>query len=143
MKKNLTIALSLFISAPILAAESVDCGYLNIAVLNRTGASCYLSGTQLNSGRIVFGAPSQEIQNGSLSPNFRVQQSYTQGPSIRLNYDCQNKTVVLTSKQNLCFLQAGNISGSVDSSINMLANFVATPGSYWFNFPGQILWTIY
>lgn len=143
MSKLLMACVAFMLTGLTFAADTVDCGYLNITILNRSGHTCLLNSAQVGGGRIVYGAPSHEIQNGEMSANFRMQQSYTQGPRIRLSYTCQNKTIVMTSQQNFCFLEAGNISGQVESTNNVFANFVATPGYYWYKIPGQIFWTIY
>ncbi len=143
MRSCLLVFITLFFSTIASANTDLSCGYLNITVVNNTGHDCVLRNTKIYNRSRVDGDISQVIANGSMAPTFRIQQTYTNGPSIQLDYQCENKTIAITSRQNYCFLSAGDISGTTESSNNVRAQYNTSLGSYWSGLPGQITWKLY
>lgn len=119
------------------------CGYFNVSLQNYTGTTCVLLSAATHSGAIVGGIVPQYIANGELTPSFQMQQGYFSGPEVRLDYQCGDRSVTLTSKQNYCFWQAGDVSGDVFTNYAIHVKYIPTNGSYWNSRPGQILWTIF
>ncbi len=142
MKKLLTILTSLLLSTSVLADE-LRCGYLHIAMINNTGHNCILTGKKVINSYRVDGAIPEFIPNNTLTPSFRIQQTYTSGPQISLEYQCENKTIKITSQQDYCFMAAGQITGKTQLSNNAHADYATMTGSYWGDIHGQIIWKFY
>ncbi len=140
MKKSILFT-CLFL--PLFSANANNCGNLNVSIFNRSGHTCLLRTTTIQNGAIIFGQAPQLIENGEKTPLFTIQQSYTMGPSVQLEYVCDNKSVSIKSRQNMCIIYAGFVSGDYTSSNNVQASYTAKEGSWWSTLPGEIDWTIY
>jgi len=55
-----------------------------------------------------------------------------------LEYECDNKTISLISRQDLCVMYAGSISGNYSNSNNVHAGYISKIGSWWSSLPGEI-----
>ncbi|GGI77787.1 hypothetical protein [Legionella impletisoli] len=139
--KKLILPVILSSIPSVVLAESA-CGYLHISIQNYTGGVCKLQAANVMSGSLVSGQVPKLIYNGEMSSSFQMQQGYFSGPAIQLIYNCKNKSISLTSKQNLCFLAAGGITGDVNTANNLHARYLPYEGSYWSSKPGAIVWTI-
>ncbi|QMT59403.1 hypothetical protein [Legionella sp. PC997] len=140
MKTKILLAISLITG--IYSAHANNCGTLNVSVFNKSGHTCTLRAMNLINGQIIIGQAPGIIANGEKAPSFTLQQTYSAGPNIRLEYECDNKTISIVSRQDLCVMYAGAISGSYSSSNNVHADFLTTIGSWWSSLPGEIHWTI-
>ncbi|PJD94485.1 MAG: hypothetical protein CK426_03760 [Legionella sp.] len=140
MKNKFFIAIPLAIS--LYPAHANNCNHLNISIFNKSGHACVLRSTNLTSGQIIMGQAPSIIENGEKALTFTLQQTYTTGPNIRLEYECENKTISISSRQDLCVMYAGFIYGDYSSSNNVHANYSAKVGSWWRSIPGEINWTI-
>lgn len=140
MNKKILFALPLV--ASVWSAHANNCGNLNVSVFNKSGHTCTLRSTNLINGQLIFGQVPGIIENGEKALSFTLQQTYTAGPSIRLEYECDNKTISIVSRQDLCVMYAGSVSGDYSSSNNVHADYVAKISSWWSSLPGEINWTI-
>lgn len=139
---NLFLITSLLIISP-LAAQANDCGNLNVSISNETGDTCQLLKSETLSGSIIAGSIPQILQNAQGSQTFTIQQSYTSGPSIRLEYRCENKQITFISKQGLCITYSAHILGKTENSTsNIKAIYTSKYGSWWNSTPGEIHWTL-
>ncbi|WP_133129297.1 hypothetical protein [Legionella yabuuchiae] len=125
----------------VVLADSA-CGYLRVSIQNYSGGACKLKAANFMSGTLASGQVPKLISNGETTPSFQMQQGYLSGPAAQLVYTCNNKSVSLISKQHLCFLAAGNVTGEVYTMNNLHAKYVSSQGSYWSAQPGAIFWTI-
>lgn len=148
MIKKICLLLLLFnINAYAQDLRSLQCGYLHINIINQSGYTCKLSYHRQDYGTIASGTIPQSIANGEKAQPIVVQQSYTHGPNLRLEYDCANKKednlVILTSQQNLCVLTAGNINADTINTNEVYATFDSTMGSWWSAKPGEVTWILH
>lgn len=140
MKNKMLLAIPLLTS--ICSAHANNCDNLNVALFNKSGHLCTLRSTNLINGQIIAGEAPQLIENGEQAISFTLQQTYTAGPGIRLEYECGNKTISIVSRQDLCVMYAGTITGDYSGSNNVRADYIAKIGSWWNSLPGEINWTI-
>lgn len=140
MKNKLLLAIPLV--ASVYSAHANNCGNLNISVYNKSGHTCALRSSNLMNGQIIFGQVPGIVENGEKSLSFTLQQTYSAGPSIRLEFECDNKTISIVSRQDLCVMYAGSVSGDHTSSNNIHADYITKIGSWWNSLPGEINWTI-
>ena len=139
--KNLKVLAALgltTICAPLFANA---CSNLNISIENSSGHSCKLVQFDISSGQIINGNIPLEIANGQTS-RFTMQQEFIYGPKVQLEYQCENKSVAITTSQGLCFGYAGNVYGSAKTSVNVKASLIPTPGSWWNSQSGEANWHI-
>ncbi len=135
------LAIYLLFSSLAFAETENRCGYFQIQISNMTKGECVLSSQQIIHGTLDSPPPL------SISPNdskhFEMEQTLY-GPGIILSYQCGAEIITLTSQQNLCVLEAGNISGSIKHPlpINLNASYTALSGSYFWKKPGSINWSI-
>lgn len=140
MKNKILLTIPLI--ASVYSAHANNCGHLNVSVFNKSGHKCTLRSTNLTNGQIIFGQVPGLIENGEKALSFTIQQTYSAGPNIHLEYECDNKTISIVSRQDLCVMSAGSVSGDYSSSNNVHAEYVAKIGSWWSSLPGEINWTI-
>ena len=143
MKLKSWIGLQAMSLAPtMLFAGGLTCGYLNITLINSTANTCLLKTSTIYNGSLADGSIPTTIASGEMTSSFSLQQDYTSGPGMLLEYQCGTNRISFASAQNLCFLEAGSILGQVEVAHNMSISYVDTPGSYWAGLPGQITWTL-
>lgn len=125
------------------AADDNNCGYLSIAISNNNPTSCTLVRKDIRHGNMSSGTQVPGlIPAGGVSFPFELSQTIF-GPSVVLTYQCaDDQEITFESQQNLCFLSAGNITGTVYSARNMRAFYTSENGSYWWSSHGFISWTL-
>ena len=143
MKLLLTVLASVLCSTAAITSSAEGCGHLSITLINNTGSECVLQHSKIYNYSHVVGEIPQVIADGYTAPKFSIQQTYTSGPGIQLYYVCKNKTIVISSRQNYCFLSAGDVFGEIDSSENIYAKYKVSLGDYSAHLPGQITWKFY
>jgi len=136
------VLLAMAFSHAAQAADShSNCGHFHLQISNMTSSVCVLTSEKINHGNIISSPPMTIMPNDSKV--FDMEQTGF-GPSITLSYQCGNEHIAFTSKQDLCFLQAGNITGTIldPLPVNINASYTAFTGSYFWNKPGNINWKI-
>ena len=108
--------------------SGISCGYLNITISNAMDQSCTLQNSVIYNGRLGDNPIPTTLTSGQLTPSFTLEQSYTGGPSLLLEYKCGSSNISFVSSQNFCFLSEGNIIGQVEVANNMQANYTVGPG---------------
>ena len=119
------------------------CWNLDVVIKNQTGHQCQLVTSNIEQGQLAGGLIPSTIENGQQTYPFSIEQTYTQGPKVSLQYQCKNKTITITSQQGLCVLFAGPVIGTFQSSNNVRANLTPTSGSWWYSNSGNAHWTLY
>ncbi len=138
--KKITFGLLVALISSVLHADK-GCGYFNISITNNTNHACELLGYRAVAGSLVSDIP-QVIPAGAATPFVVTQQSYLFRPTLLLEYRCGPRKVSLTSHQNFCFLEAGEVSGEVYTSSDMHAKYINENGSFFLGLPGTIYWSI-
>lgn len=136
MNNKIVLGLALFTS---FAAQANNCGNLTITLKNNTGSVCTLRSSHLISGAILFGEVPSKLDDKAKAIALQLQQSYTAGPNIRIEYNCNNKVIDLHSRQDLCIVTPGLVKGSYNSN-GIHADYNTVIGSWWDSLPGQINW---
>lgn len=118
-----------------------DCAKFDIQISNLTNSVCVLTNQDVDHGNLLTPPPSSIPPSDS--KYFKMEQTIY-GPGIKLSYQCGGKKVTFTSKQNLCFMEAGSITGTVWSPLptGINASFTSTEGSYFWSNSGSINWKI-
>lgn len=134
--KTLVAALLL----PITSA-SWSCAYLQIQIANATNQICHLVSSDVIHGSLLT-APPAALFPGNTRSFYMSQTLY--GPHITVQYRCSNEIVTLTSQQNYCALEAGDISASVGQPFprSMRVDYIKQTGSYYWDTPGMVSWVI-
>lgn len=142
-KKAFVISLFAINSAYASDIRDLQCGYLHIFINNQSGHTCFLNYQRVDNGQLANGSMIPDsIKNGEKTQAIVMQQGYTRGPNLRLEYDCEDNLVVMTSQQNLCWLTAGNITGDTINTNEVYASYESKMGSWWNATPGEITWTL-
>ena len=139
--RNVLLASVLAANAPF-AIGGATCGFLNVTIINGSGKTCSLQSSKIYNGILEDSVIPTSIAVGEMTLSFSLEQTYITGPSILLSYRCGNNSISFVSEQNFCFLNAGSISGRVETANNMSGEFAAIMGDYWSGLPGQITWTL-
>lgn len=139
---NKKIVLGLALTSALFSAHANNCGFLNVTLTNNSGSTCTLRSYHLISGAIIYGDIPQKIENATKALSFAIQQGYADGPNLRVEYDCKNKTVNLHSRQQLCVVYPGLIKGNYNSTGDLHADYTSLIGSWWDSTPGEINWNI-
>jgi hypothetical protein len=137
------IALTSFVSNSYAVTETNGCGYLSIIITNATPVGCNLVSSNLKHGyyKYTSSVPTYIPPYSSASPLFLTQSIF--GPELELSYACgQDQFVTFTSRQNLCILAAGEVSGEILAIKNMYVTFQATYGSWFWSENGSIIWRL-
>ena len=144
MKKIIS---TLLLSLPLLhTAQAADtnsgCGHFHLQISNLTDVVCVLTSQQVVRGNLISSPPTTIMPNDSKV--FDMEQT-VYGPGITLSYQCGEEIISFTSKQNLCVLEAGDITGSIlhPMPVNLNASYTAITGSYFWDKPGSINWRIF
>ncbi len=128
---------------PVFAADpETDCGTLHIQISNLTDSICVLTSQRIVHGNLLTQPPLSIPPNDS--KRFDMVQTPFYGPEVVLSYQCGNESITFTSEQNLCALEAGNITGTILSPMprDIVGEYLALIGSYWWGKPGTISWKI-
>lgn len=135
------IMASLFFSVTSWASDENNCGRLHVQIANGTSSVCQLISSKIVRG-ILISSPPTAILPGD-SKRFDMTQAFS-GPNIILEYSCHNEHVIFESQQNYCFLQAGDITGTLLPPINpyLQVTYTAETGSFFWSRPGIINWFI-
>lgn len=146
MKKKLIVIFALSISF-IQAAFAIGkgCSKLELFLVNATENACSLEKQALKHGAIIFASqlPHYLPPFSTTTPVVLAQPFIGSGPAIELTYRCgNNKFISLYTKQNYCFLQAGDITARITNEENMKASRSIKTGSYSHSLPGKITWTL-
>lgn len=130
-----------FTHSAIAADTHSDCGHFHLQIANLTNVACILTSQKVIHGNLISSPPESIMPNDSKT--FDMQQT-SFGPEIALSYQCGNENISFTSKQNLCLLEAGNITGTIlpPMPVNINASYTALAGSYFWDKPGSINWKI-
>jgi len=142
---GLTLAISLislvFSQTSQAADTGSDCGHFHLQISNVTKEACILISQKVIHGNLISSPPASIMPNDSKV--FDMEQT-VYGPSVMLTYRCGNEDITLSSQQNFCLLEAGNITGEILSprprDIN--ASYMALSGSFFWAKPGNINWQI-
>lgn len=143
MKNWITVSLAcLSLSASVAFASKDTCEWFHIQIANLTKVPCVLTSQKLVHGNLTVPPPAA-IHPGD-SRQFDMRQAVF-GPEILLSYQCGSENVTFKSKQNLCYLEAGNVHGEVlhPLPVNIAVKYMATSGSWFWDMPGNIIWQIY
>lgn len=120
-----------------------DCTHLGVQVQNRTGDVCTLISYQTKQGNLNHVTPNTHQLVPNASQTFQMAQTYSESPTVVLNYSCNGHHITLESHQNYCLFEAGNIRGQVISADPLIAASSTTHlGSYSNNYQGQIYWIL-
>ena len=135
----LTLFLSLTFSVPAWADEDNECGILKVQIANGTHHICYLVSSDVVHGNLMDQPPAALIPGQA--KRFAMSQTLY-GPHIVITYRCEGNFITITSQQNYCFLEAGNITGNISPPYpkNISVNSVIESGSYYWSKPGMISW---
>ena len=144
MKKKLlsaSVLLSITACLANAASDNNKCGILNINITNLTNSACTLVNSNIKHGyyKYTSSVPTFIPAGSTASPIF-LEQSLV-GPELELTYSCgDDKLVTFSSKQNLCFMAAGDVYGRVLLARNTSVNYQATRGSWFLSQHGAISW---
>ena len=125
MFRSLIMIICVVVSTSGYASERYaapnGCEYLNVQVANNTGEKCKFE-AQYNHGNLAqHSSVPLSIMDGD-SKTFVMRQSSMFGPNITISARCgENKSVVFTAQQTLCFIMAWGVSGNVLAEQNMHA----------------------
>lgn len=122
-------------------AKDNDCANFHIQISNSTKSACVLTSQKVEHGRLITSPPLSILPNDS--KRFDMSQTLY-GPAIMLSYQCGSEIITITSQQNYCFMEAGDISGNILHPLpqNLNANYAALTGSYYWGRSGSINWSI-
>lgn len=146
MKKIIYVSavLSSLVTGLVYAGnDDNDCGKLNIMITNLTKEPCTLLSAYLFHGyySYISSVPAFIPPGISAGPIFLEQGLF--GPELELTYSCgPNSVVTFTSKQNYCFLWAGDVYGEVERAQNTKADYQAANGSWFWGQHGSINWVL-
>lgn len=118
-----------------------NCGKLSVMITNTTGSTCSLISSNLQHGYFKYtsSVPMYIPTNTTTTPIYLEQSMF--GPELELSYSCgEDKVLTFTSKQNLCFLSAGDVTGQVSLAKNGSADYQAINGSWFWSQHGSINW---
>jgi len=146
MKKIIfSILISSLISGFAYAGDDDNnCGKLSVVVTNTTDSTCTLIKSNLRHGYFKYTSsiPMYIPRYTSTTPIYLEQSIF--GPELELSYSCGENTILtFTSKQNLCFLSAGDVTGRVLMATNgSSADYQAINGSWFWSQHGSINWRL-
>jgi len=138
-----SVLLSITTSLAYAASDNNKCGILNINITNLTNSACTLVNSNLKHGyyKYTSSVPTFIPAGSTASPIF-LEQSVV-GPELELTYSCgDDKLVTFNSKQNLCFMAAGDVYGRVLLSRNASVDYQAAKGSWFWSQHGAISWQL-
>ena len=120
-----------------------NCGNLNIMITNLTGEPCTLLSNYLFHGYYSFTSSVPAfIPSGTIAGPVFLEQGFF-GPELELTYSCgPNRLVTFNSKQNYCFLWAGEVYGEVKYTQNIGADYQAMNGNWFWSQHGNINWRL-
>lgn len=146
MKK--IICMSAIVSSLLAGVVHADayennCGNLSITITNTTGEPCTLMNSYLYHGYYLLSSSTPTfIPPGTVAGPIFLEQGIF-GPELELTYSCGfNRLVTFSSKQNYCFLSAGQVYGQVQYSQNVRADYQAMSGSWLWSQHGNINWQL-
>jgi hypothetical protein len=148
MKKLFSLCLlscAIFASAQAVAHwtedEDEDCGRFHINIYNSTPVTCVLITQVVTSGVLTNALWASILPNGK--DQFDMWQNGW-GPEITLTYQCGTENISFTSKQNVCMLEAGDITGTILHPLptNINASYTVLTGSFIHGKGGNIDWKI-
>lgn len=118
-----------------------ECKNFHIQISNLTHAACILTSQKVIHGNLITPPPTSILPNDSKRFDM-TQTGY--GPAIVLSYQCGAEIITFASKQNPCYLEAGDISGKIFHPLptNLNASYTALPGSYFWKRSGSINWKV-
>jgi len=133
------IGFSMFMASQSYAE---NCEFLHVIITNSTNNECILTSQEINQGIMITEAPQSIVPNKT--SEFTMFTGVTNGPEITLSYQCGAEIITFISKQNLCFVMAGDIAGYIlpPLPVGITADFTTKPGSYSKVLPGRISWKI-
>ena len=135
--------ISFFSLQAVYADDKNGCADFVVQVLNRTDSECLFQSFKMSSGYLLNVTPNVTVIPPHSTQIFLTQQNLVQGPTLVLNYLCGGQKISIGSHQNLCFLEPGNIQGSVVSSDNGIqAIYTKHDGSRYWSYPGHIYWAL-
>ena len=145
MKK---VILSILLSGLVTGLAHADsddnnCGKLSIMITNLTQSTCTLVSSNLRHGyyKYTSSVPIYIPANSSAGPIFLEQSIF--GPDLELGYSCgDGKLISFASRQNVCFLAAGDVTGEVQYTRNAAADYQAINGSWFWSQHGSINWRL-
>lgn len=123
--------------------DNNNCGSLNIMITNLTKEPCTLLSAYLYHGYYSYtsSVPAFIPPGTSAGPIFLEQGFF--GPELELTYSCGPGSIVtFNSKQNYCFLSAGDVYGQVKYAQNTAADYQAVNGSWFWSQHGSINWML-
>lgn len=138
-----TLSTLLFCSQAFAYEDDNDCTKLSIQLVNTTHETCKLTHQNLMHGYMINTShvPGY-IPPGTTALPLDLMQGLL-GPEIEFTYQCgKDKSITLYTKQNYCFLSAGDIIGRVLDRENMRADYVKKEGSFFWSQHGAISWSL-
>jgi hypothetical protein len=127
------------------AANSNDnnCGSLGVTISNLGSNTCTLVNDRLIHGYYTYtSSVPYMIPPGTSAGPIILEQSIF-GPELELTYTCgEFKIITISSRQNYCFMSAGNVEGMVKYKQNMSVSFQSFNGSWLWSQRGNINWQI-
>lgn len=134
---------SIVLSSVCDAADTKSgCGHFHLQISNLTGVACILTNEKIIHGNLISSPPMIIMPNDSKT--FDMEQTGL-GPSIRLTYQCGDQSIAFTSQQNVCLIEAGDITGTLSHPLplNLNASYTVFMGSYFWTKPGSINWRLF
>jgi len=120
------------------------CSVLSILIVNTTPDTCKLVYQNLSHGYVISNSHIPAfIPSNTSAPALELLQGWWSGPAITLTYQCgENRQITLYTKQNYCFLEAGNITARTTNTQNMQADSIARMGSWFWGQHGTLSWAL-
>ena len=130
-----------FVNPSMADSSDNECANFHIQISNLTKMACVLTSQRVIHGNLITPPPMSILPNDS--KRFDMNQTIY-GPAITLSYQCGSENISFTSQQNVCVLEAGDITGSIlhPVPININARYAALSGSYFWQKSGSINWSI-
>lgn len=118
-----------------------NCSTFHIQISNLSGVPCILTSHRVIHGNLITSPPMSILPNDS--QRFDMHQTIY-GPAVSLSYQCGSENITFVSRQNLCYIQAGNVSGKIldPMPVDIRGIYTALPGSYFWSKAGSINWRI-
>lgn len=149
MKRFVTLSLVILLGLVNMAhagsdSDTNNCMKLVVTITNNTDQACTLANQYLKHGYLAYTSSIPAfIPAHSTAHPFFLTQSWLIGPELELTYNCgEGKSVNFTTKQDACYLAAGNVYGKNINSNAVNLQHQATPGSIIWSQHGSMTWII-
>lgn len=143
MNHRLYLLIGFSLGLLTLSSEAISrnaCATIHIQIANMTESKCTLAKSDLLHGYLDSSPPLTILANDS--KNFDITQTVF-GPDVTLEYNCGDESIIIESQQNYCYMLSGSVKGKIISKTpNIRAFYTADEGSYFWQQPGTINWTL-